>query len=46
MDLFFYQSSNGDWHVDFSTYQAEMPAILNYYIKDAVREAIDKYNNI
>ena len=40
MDLFFYQSSNGEWHVDISTNQAEMPAILNDYIKG------DKYFKI
>lgn len=46
MELFFYQSSNWDWHVDFSTNQAEMPAILNDYIKVAVQGAIDKFNKI
>ena len=46
MDLFFYQSSNGERHVDIYTNQAESPAILNDYIKDAVRGAIDKFNKI
>lgn len=46
MDLFFYQSSNGEWHVLISTKQAEMPAILNDYIKDAVKRAIVKFNKI
>ena len=31
---------------DISTNQAEMPAILNDYIKDAVKGAIDKFNKI
>ena len=46
MNLFFHQSSNGEWHVEISTNQAEMPAILNDYIKDAVKGAIDKFNKI
>ena len=46
MDLYFYQSSNGEWQVEISTNQAEMPAILNDYIKDAVRAAVEKFNKI
>ena len=46
MNLFFFQSENGDWHVDISTYQSLMPAVLNDYIKDAVLDAMDKFNKI
>ena len=46
MELFFFQISNGDWDVSIYTAQAEMPAVLNDYIKDAVRDAIDKFNKI
>ena len=46
MDLFFYQSSNGEWDVDFITNQPDMPAILNDYIKEAVEAAIAKFNKI
>lgn len=46
MDLFFYQSSNGGWHVEISTNQVMMPALLNEYIKIAVKAAMDKFNKI
>jgi hypothetical protein len=46
MELHFFKLENGSWDVLIETPQANMPAILNDYIKDAVREAIDKFNKI
>lgn len=44
MELCFYQFKDGSWGVGFATTQAEMPAILNDYIKDAVKDAVGKFN--
>ena len=44
MELFFHQFKDGSWGVGFNTTQAEMPAILNDMIKDAVKEVMGKFN--
>ena len=44
MELYFHQFKDGSWCVGFDTTQGEMPAILNDMIKDAVKEAVGKFN--
>ena len=46
MELFFHQLKDGSWGVGFATVQANMPAILNDMIKDAVKEAVGKFNKM
>ena len=44
MELYFHQFKDGSWGVGIDTTQAEMPALLNDYIKDAVKAAVEKFN--
>ena len=46
MELTFYQFKDGSWGVSFDTIQAEMPALLNQYVKDAIKDAVGKFNQL
>ena len=46
MELFFHQFKDGEWGVGFETTQGETPALLQQYVKDAIKEAVGKFNKL
>ena len=44
MELYFHQFKDGAWGVGFQTDQVEMPAILEQAVKNAVKDAVGKFN--
>lgn len=42
MELYFY-SNGGSWYVDIDTTQGDMPAMLSDMVRDAIEEAINKF---
>ena len=42
MELYFY-SADGGWYVDIDTTQGEIPAMLNDMVKDAIKDAVNKF---
>ncbi len=42
MELYFF-SIDGIWNVDVDTIQGEIPAVLNDMVKDAINDAVNKF---